>query len=152
MGEVLRRTNLINAKLFKQELQIKLNCLNYKNYIILKMLPPKSSAYFNLRSFTDVWQVNLRALQCLPKILPCLANQSGALMPPVVAALTSNFASKNANIFSTAEEALDELIKYIGISFTVVISHILEIKVVCSWDNECIMLRLLKLSPRTSCL
>ena len=43
-------------------------------------------------------------------------------MPPVVAALTSNFASKNANIFSTAEEALDELIKYIGISFTAVIA------------------------------
>ncbi|KAJ7379834.1 hypothetical protein OS493_012583 [Desmophyllum pertusum] len=58
-------------------------------------------------------KVNLHALQCLPRILPCLANQSGALVPPVVAALTSNFASKNTNIFSTAEEALDELIKYI---------------------------------------
>ena len=74
-----------------------------------------------LSSFTNVWQVNLRALQCLPKILPCLANQSGALVPPVVAALTSNLASKNTNIFSTAEEALDELINYIGISFTVLI-------------------------------
>lgn len=58
-------------------------------------------------------KVNLYALQCLPKILPCLANQSGALVPPLVAALTSNFASKNTSIFSAAEEALDELIKYI---------------------------------------
>lgn len=85
------------------------------------MLPTKLRTSVYSCSFTDVWQVNLHALQCLPKILPCLANQSGALVPPVVAALTSNFASKNANIFSTAEEALDELIKYIGISFTVVI-------------------------------
>lgn len=58
-------------------------------------------------------KVNLYALQCLPKILPCLANQSSALVPPIVAALTSNFASKNTNIFSTAEEALDEFIKHI---------------------------------------
>ncbi|KAL9952340.1 hypothetical protein ACROYT_G039583 [Oculina patagonica] len=64
-------------------------------------------------------KVNLHALQCLPKILPCLANQSGALIPPVVAALTSNFASKNTNVFSTAEEALDELIKYIDNTFLV---------------------------------
>ena len=90
-------------------------------FIVLKIFPSKLRASIYLCSFIDVWQVNLRALQCLPKILPCLANQSGALVPPVVAALTSNFASKNANIFSTAEEALDELIKYIGISFTVVI-------------------------------
>lgn len=58
-------------------------------------------------------KVNLYALQCLPKILHCLANQSTALVPPMVAALTSNFASKNTNIFSAAEEALDEFIKHI---------------------------------------
>lgn len=100
----------------------------------LKILPSKLRASIYLCSFTDVWQVNLRALQCLPKILPCLANQSGALVPPLVAALTSNFASKNANIFSTAEEALDELIKYIGISFTCKRAICWEINV-CSWDN-----------------
>lgn len=32
----------------------------------------------------------------------------------MVAALTSNFASKNTSIFSAAEEALDEFIKHIG--------------------------------------
>lgn len=90
-------------------------------FIVIKSLLSKQRVSIYLCSFSDVWQVNLRALQCLPKILPCLANQSGALVPPVVAALTSNFASKNANIFSTAEEALDELIRYIGASFTVVI-------------------------------
>ena len=110
----MRRTNLLKTK--ESELVHMENAL-----IVLKFLSSKLRASLYLCWFTDVWQVNLRALQCLPKILPCLANQSGALVPPVVAALTSNFASKNANILSTAEEALDQLLRYIGISFKVAI-------------------------------
>ena len=62
-------------------------------------------------------QVNLHTLQCLPTILRCLANQSGALITPLVGALTSNLASKNTNILSAAVEAVDELIKNIGNDF-----------------------------------
>jgi uncharacterized membrane protein len=61
-----------------------------------------------------ILQVSLYALQCLPRIIPSLAIQSGALVPPVVAALTSNLASKNTNIFTAAEEALTVLTKHIG--------------------------------------
>ena len=60
-------------------------------------------------------QVNLHALQLLPKIMPALSTQSGALIPPIISALTANLASKNSNIFSSADVALDEFSKYIGI-------------------------------------
>lgn len=59
-------------------------------------------------------QVNLHALQSLVPILPALATQSGALVPPLVSALTANLASKNINIYNAASEALQELIKQIG--------------------------------------
>lgn len=81
-----------------------------------------SSLKFRFACFPS--QVNLHALQCLPKILPCLANQSGALVPPLVSALTSNLASKNSNIFSTAVGALDALIKNIGNSVFALISRL----------------------------
>lgn len=82
----------------------------------------RSSLKFRFEFFPS--QVNLHALQCLPKILPCLANQSGALVPPLVSALTSNLASKNSNIFSNAVGALDALIKNIGNSVFALISRL----------------------------
>lgn len=61
-------------------------------------------------------QVNLRALQSLVSILPALATQSGALVPPLVSALTANLASKNINIYNATSEAMKELIKQLGIT------------------------------------
>ena len=80
--------------------------------------------------------MNLHALQCLPKILPCLANQSGTLVPPLVSALTSNLASKNSNIFSTAVGALDALIKNIGNSFFALISRLKRLALISITTDE----------------
>lgn len=64
-------------------------------------------------------KVNLSALQCLPKILPHIANQPGSVIPPLLTAVTSNLASKNTSIFSAAMVDLDELIKNIDNSLLV---------------------------------
>lgn len=133
-GKPVARDGLIQGEEMIPNLMNSLQANNWKErqeavdqFVILMQLNPDGLG----PKFTKVFdafvprlqdsnsKVNLRALQCLPKILPFLANQSGSLIPPLLAALTSNLASKNTSIFSAAVVALDELIKNIDNSVLV---------------------------------